>query len=110
MCANNPVMSSGLHLSILGLALCVIHAGCVPPAAEELAVVRTREEMKYRERVAVQKEILRQKVLDCAKGWVWHLIAQGHRKEARAALSKYRALYPGNRGLIRLWLRSLIPV
>jgi hypothetical protein len=32
------------------------------PGKEELAVVRTREEMKYRERVAVQKEILRQKL------------------------------------------------
>jgi len=29
------------------------------PGAEELEVVRTREEMKYRERVAVQKQILR---------------------------------------------------
>jgi uncharacterized Zn finger protein (UPF0148 family) len=32
------------------------------PGKDELAVVRTREEMKYRERVAVQKEILRQKL------------------------------------------------
>ena len=32
------------------------------PGREELAVVRTREEMKYRERVAVQKAILRQKL------------------------------------------------
>jgi uncharacterized Zn finger protein (UPF0148 family) len=32
------------------------------PGKEELAVVRTREEMKRRERVAVQKEILRQKL------------------------------------------------
>lgn len=32
------------------------------PGEEELAVVRTREEMKYRERVAVQKAILRQKL------------------------------------------------
>ena len=32
------------------------------PDAEELEVVRTREEMKYRERVAVQKEILRTKL------------------------------------------------
>lgn len=32
------------------------------PGQEELAVVRTREEMKYRERVAVQKAILRQKL------------------------------------------------
>lgn len=29
------------------------------PGAEELEVVRTREEMKYRERVAVRKQILR---------------------------------------------------
>jgi uncharacterized Zn finger protein (UPF0148 family) len=34
----------------------------IVPGQEELAVVRTREEMKYRERVAVQKEILRQKL------------------------------------------------
>jgi uncharacterized Zn finger protein (UPF0148 family) len=32
------------------------------PGEDELAVVRTREEMKYRERVAVQKAILRQKL------------------------------------------------
>ena len=32
------------------------------PGQDELAVVRTREEMKYRERVAVQKAILRQKL------------------------------------------------
>jgi len=32
------------------------------PEAEELEVVRTREEMKYKERVAVQKEVLRKKV------------------------------------------------
>lgn len=32
------------------------------PGENELAVVRTREEMKYRERVAVQKAILRQKL------------------------------------------------
>jgi uncharacterized Zn finger protein (UPF0148 family) len=32
------------------------------PEAEELEVVRTREEMKYRERVAVQKAILRKKL------------------------------------------------
>jgi hypothetical protein len=32
------------------------------PEAEELEVVRTREEMKYKERVAVQKEVLRKKI------------------------------------------------
>ena len=32
------------------------------PGESELAVVRTREEMKYRERVAVQQAILRQKL------------------------------------------------
>ena len=32
------------------------------PGQDELAVIRTREEMKYRERVAVQKAILRQKL------------------------------------------------
>jgi len=32
------------------------------PGRDELAVVRTREEMKYRERVALQKSILRQKL------------------------------------------------
>jgi hypothetical protein len=32
------------------------------PDKEELEVVRTREEMKYKERVAVQKEILRNKM------------------------------------------------
>ena len=32
------------------------------PGAEELEVVRTREEMKYRERVAVQKQILRNRL------------------------------------------------
>ncbi len=32
------------------------------PGQDELAVVRTREEMKYRERVAVQQAILRQKL------------------------------------------------
>lgn len=32
------------------------------PGAEELEVVRTREEMKYRERVAVHKQILRNKL------------------------------------------------
>lgn len=32
------------------------------PGAEELEVVRTREEMKYRERVAVEKQILRNKL------------------------------------------------
>lgn len=32
------------------------------PAAEELEVVRTREEMKVRERVAVEKQILRNKL------------------------------------------------
>jgi uncharacterized Zn finger protein (UPF0148 family) len=32
------------------------------PEAEELEVVRTREEMKYRERVAVEKQILRNKL------------------------------------------------
>ena len=32
------------------------------PEAEELEVVRTREEMKYRERVAVQKQIMRNKL------------------------------------------------
>jgi uncharacterized Zn finger protein (UPF0148 family) len=32
------------------------------PGESELAVIRTREEMKYRERVAVQKAILRQKL------------------------------------------------
>ena len=32
------------------------------PEAEEMEVVRTREEMKYKERVAVQKEILRKKL------------------------------------------------
>lgn len=34
----------------------------IVPGKDELAVVRTREEMKYRERVAVQKAILRQKL------------------------------------------------
>lgn len=34
----------------------------IVPGDDELAVVRTREEMKYRERVAVQKAILRQKL------------------------------------------------
>jgi uncharacterized Zn finger protein (UPF0148 family) len=34
----------------------------IVPGETELAVVRTREEMKYRERVAVQKAILRQKL------------------------------------------------
>ncbi len=32
------------------------------PSTEELEVVRTREEMKYRERVAVQQEILRKQL------------------------------------------------
>lgn len=32
------------------------------PGAEELEVVRTREEMRYRERVAVQQQILRNKL------------------------------------------------
>ena len=32
------------------------------PGAEELEVVRTREEMKHRERVAVQKQILRNRL------------------------------------------------
>ena len=32
------------------------------PEAEELEVVRTREEMKYRERVAVEKQILRNRL------------------------------------------------
>jgi uncharacterized Zn finger protein (UPF0148 family) len=32
------------------------------PDAEELEVVRTREEMKYRERVAVEKQILRNRL------------------------------------------------
>jgi uncharacterized Zn finger protein (UPF0148 family) len=32
------------------------------PEAEELEVVRTREEMKHRERVAVQKQILRNRL------------------------------------------------
>ncbi|MBN2432829.1 MAG: hypothetical protein JXQ27_15250 [Acidobacteria bacterium] len=32
------------------------------PGQEELEVVRTREEMKYRERVAVQKQILKNKM------------------------------------------------
>jgi hypothetical protein len=32
------------------------------PAKEELEVVRTREQMKYKERVAVQKEVLRNKL------------------------------------------------
>jgi hypothetical protein len=32
------------------------------PEAEEMEVVRTREEMKYKERVAVQKEILRKRL------------------------------------------------
>jgi len=32
------------------------------PAAGEMEVVRTREEMKYKERVAVQKEILRKRL------------------------------------------------
>jgi DNA-directed RNA polymerase subunit RPC12/RpoP len=32
------------------------------PEAEELEVIRTREEMKYRERVAVQKAVLRKKL------------------------------------------------
>jgi uncharacterized Zn finger protein (UPF0148 family) len=32
------------------------------PEAEELEVVRTREEMKYKERVAVQKAVLRKKL------------------------------------------------
>ena len=32
------------------------------PDAEELEVVRTREEMKYRERVAVEKQILKNKL------------------------------------------------
>lgn len=32
------------------------------PDGEELEVVRTREEMKYRERVAVEKQILRDKL------------------------------------------------
>jgi len=32
------------------------------PEAEELEVIRTREEMKYRERVAVEKQILRNKL------------------------------------------------
>ena len=32
------------------------------PGAEELEVVRTREEMKHRERVAVQQQILRNKL------------------------------------------------
>jgi hypothetical protein len=34
----------------------------IVPEAEELEVIRTREEMKYRERVAVQKAILRKKL------------------------------------------------
>lgn len=32
------------------------------PSTEELEVVRTREEMKYRERVAVQQELLRKRL------------------------------------------------
>lgn len=40
------------------------------PGEDELAVVRTREEMNYRERVAVQKAILRQKLeRDEAERW-----------------------------------------
>jgi uncharacterized Zn finger protein (UPF0148 family) len=44
------------------------------PGKEELAVVRTREEMKYRERVAVQKEILRQK-LEREEAERWRAVA-----------------------------------
>ena len=42
----------------------------IVPGEDELAVVRTREEMKYRERVAVQKAILRQKLeVEEAERW-----------------------------------------
>ena len=44
------------------------------PAREELEVVRTREEMKYRERVAVQKLIL-QKQLDQEEAERWRQVA-----------------------------------
>ena len=40
------------------------------PEAEELEVVRTREEMKYRERVAVQQQILRSRLeQEEMEGW-----------------------------------------
>jgi len=44
------------------------------PGSEELEVVRTREEMKYRERVAVQKAILRKK-LDQEEAERWRQMA-----------------------------------
>ncbi len=46
----------------------------IVPGKDELAVVRTREEMKYRERVAVQKAILRQK-LEREEAERWRQIA-----------------------------------
>jgi uncharacterized Zn finger protein (UPF0148 family) len=54
----------------------------IVPGEDELAVVRTREEMKYRERVAVQKAILRQK-LDSEDAERWRQTAA---KVAIAAL------------------------
>jgi hypothetical protein len=44
------------------------------PGTEEMAVVRTREEMKYKERVAVQKAIL-QKRLDQEEAERWRQVA-----------------------------------
>lgn len=44
------------------------------PGTEEMAVVRTREEMKYRERVAVQKAILRKR-LEQEEGERWRQLA-----------------------------------
>ena len=52
----------------------------VIPGEDELAVVKTREEMKYRERVAVQKAILRQQ-LDREEAEKWRQTA------ARVAIS-----------------------
>ncbi len=70
------------------------------PGEDELAVVRTREEMKYRERVAVQKAILRQK-LDREEAERWR---QAAAKVAIAAVPVVGRA--AGRGLFNAALRS----
>jgi hypothetical protein len=43
------------------------------PEENELDVVKTREEMKRRERIAVEKKILRNKLDHEFEGYGWHV-------------------------------------
>lgn len=82
-----------------GCEFCGSHLRLMP-SQEELEVVRTREEMKYRERLAVQKIILNQKLQqEEAERW--------RRTAARVAIASLPVMGEAlGRGLFRTAIRG----